>query len=343
MNAGSVLNEKLLEIFTSDYTLPLVKKNKIKDLRPKVIVISGPTAVGKTKLSLMIAKALGGEIISADSMQVYKGMDIGTAKVNLEERSCVTHYLIDIREISEKFNVVDFYFEAHQAIQKILAKGAVPIIVGGTGFYIRALMYGPPSGPPSIANVREKLENEMADKGPQILFDRLKKLDPEYTLTITPNDKQKIIRGLEIITLTDRKVSYFSKQSSSDMQTYDFRCWFLFKSKDILYQAIEKRCDDMIQQGLLTEVKNLKENGLEKNSTACQAIGYRQCLDYLHTLQSDKDWQDFILKFKQASRRYAKRQFTWFKKEALFRWLDMEKVSFDTAAELLIQDYEISF
>lgn len=343
MRAGSTIEEKEHAVFSGQFTLPEKAKIPLKDKLPKVIVISGLTAVGKTKLSLLIAHAIGGEIVSADSMQVYKGMDIGTAKVSLKEREATPHYLIDIREISESFNVVDFYFEAHKAIQEVLARGAVPIVVGGTGFYIRALIYGPPNGPPSITDVRSKFEAEMLDKGPDVMYERLKKIDPDYALTITANDKQKIIRAFEIITLTDRKVSHFSKQTSSEMLSYDFRCWFLYKDKEIIYPSIEARCEQMLKDGFLEEVKTLEKQGLSKNSTASQAIGYRQCLDYLLSSQSEEDWQKFLTAFKQASRRYAKRQFTWFRKETLFRWLDMQAVSFEHAAEMIIQDYEGSF
>ncbi len=343
MYTGATAESKELQIITTDFTLPERKKVPPAEKKPKVIVISGPTAVGKTKLSLLIAHAIGGEIVSADSMQIYRGMDIGTAKITLNDRESIPHYLIDIRDISEKFSVVDFYFEAHKAIQEILSKGAVPIIVGGTGFYIRALIYGPPSGPPSIAHVRDKLESEMLEKGAIPMYEKLKKVDPDYAQTITPNDKQKIIRALEIISLTDRKVSHFSKQISSEMMSYDFRCWFLFRSKELLYPSIEKRCDNMIEQGLLKEVETLEKEGLGKNSTASQAIGYRQCLDYLSSPKTEEDWNRFLVAFKQASRRYAKRQFTWFRREPLFRWLDMGKISFENAAELIIQDYEVSF
>ncbi|MCX6987044.1 MAG: tRNA (adenosine(37)-N6)-dimethylallyltransferase MiaA [Chlamydiae bacterium] len=341
MQAGFTIEEKAIQAFSGEFTLPEMEKIPVPDLRPKVIVLSGPTGIGKTKLSLIIAQALGGEIVSADSMQVYKGMNIGTAKVSPEEQKQIPHHLIDIREISEKFNVVDFYFEAHQAIQKVLARGAVPIVIGGTGFYIRALIYGPPSGPPSIYNVRERLEQEMLEKGSDWMFEKLKKLDPDYASTITQNDKQKIIRGLEIMALTGKKVSDFPKQSSLDRQPYNFRCWFLSKQKELLYPAIEARCDYMIAHGLLEEVKALAIQGLSKNLTASQAIGYRQCLDYLSTDQTQIDWQKFLIAFKQASRRYAKRQFTWFRKEPLFRWLDMDLISSEQAVEIIIQDYEV--
>ncbi len=340
MFVSSAAEEKEI-VISIDFTLPQKEKIPPKEKRPKVIIISGPTAVGKTQLSLYVASILGGEIISADSMQIYRGMDIGTAKASLEQRDSIPHHLIDIRDISEKFNVVDFYFEAHKAIQQVIASGAVPIVVGGTGFYIRALIYGPPNGPPSISEVRDKLEDEMLQKGADVMFERLKKLDPDYAATITINDRQKIIRALEIIYLTDRKVSFFSKQISSEMLSYDFRCWFLYKSKEFLYESIEKRCDKMLENGFIDEVKRLLEEGLARNTTACQAIGYRQCLDYLNTEQKEGDFAGFITAFKQASRRYAKRQFTWFRKEPLFRWLDMEALPFERAAEIIIQDYEV--
>ncbi|MCX6990847.1 MAG: tRNA (adenosine(37)-N6)-dimethylallyltransferase MiaA [Chlamydiae bacterium] len=343
MYAGSTIEDKELQSFSSQFTLPEKKKIPSKEKKPRVIVLSGPTAVGKTKLSLLIAHALGGEIISADSMQVYRGMDIGTAKLLAVDRESVPHYLIDIKDISETFNVVDFYFEAHKVIQQVLALGAVPIVVGGTGFYLRALIYGPPNGPPSISDVRARFELEMQEKGSEALYEKLKKIDPDYALTITANDKQKIVRALEIITVTDRKVSHFSKQTSEEMQSYDFRCWFLYKSKDHLYPIIEKRCEHMIASGLLEEVKELEKRGLSKNTTASQAIGYRQCLDFLTSSQSEGEWQKFLTAFKQASRRYAKRQFTWFRKEPLFRWLDMEANSFEKASEMISQDYETGF
>ena len=343
MYAGSTIEDKELQNSSCQFTLPEKKKSPTKEKKPRIIVLSGPTAVGKTKLSLMVAHALGGEIVSADSMQVYRGMDIGTAKILPLDRESVPHYLIDIKDISEAFNVVDFYFEAHSAIQRVLAQGAVPIVVGGTGFYIRALIYGPPNGPPSISDVRTRFELEMKEKGSEALYEKLKKIDPDYAQTITANDKQKIVRGLEIITVTDRKVSHFSKQTSEEMQAYDFRCWFLYKSKDLLYPIIEKRCEQMIEAGLLQEVKELEKRGLSRNSTASQAIGYRQCLDFLASSQSEGEWQKFLSAFKQASRRYAKRQFTWFRKEPLFRWLDMEANSFEKASEMISQDYESGF
>ncbi|MBS0620029.1 MAG: tRNA (adenosine(37)-N6)-dimethylallyltransferase MiaA [Verrucomicrobia bacterium] len=322
---------------------PQKKKIPAPSQKKKVILIAGPTAVGKTRLSLIVAKAIGGEIISADSMQVYRGMDIGTAKASLEERRQIPHHLIDSRDLDESFNVVEFYEEAMHAMKEIFDKGGVPIIVGGTGFYIHSLIYGPPSGPPSEPELRKSLEAEMKEKGTAVLYERLRVLDPEYAKAITQNDRHKIIRGLEIISLANQKVSELSSVTSENLDLFDFRSWFIHIPREILYQKIEMRCDEMIAAGFVDEVKRLEKEGLRSNRTACQAIGYRQCLDYLDSAQTQEDWDRFIAAFKQASRNLAKRQFTWFKREPLFRWLDLQKVPLETAAEMIIQDYELSF
>jgi len=303
---------------------------------PKVIVLSGPTASGKTALSLRLAKALGGEIVSADSMQVYRGMDIGTAKPTPEEKGDVPHYLIDIRELSEQFNVVDFYYEALDAIRSIHARGKVPIVVGGTGFYIHSLIYGPPQGPPASKSLRKLLEEEIEKFGPEFFYEKLKTLDPEYAAKITKGDKQKLIRAFEIMAQTQQPVSAFS-QTTEWPREFNFRCWFIHWPKEVLYKRIEERCDEMMKGGLIEEVGGLIEKGLERNLSASQAIGYRQCLDYL----KDRDKPRFIALFKQASRRYAKRQFTWFRKEPLFRWLDLNACELEQVVELIIRDYEL--
>lgn len=310
--------------------------------KKKIIIISGPTGVGKTALSLLIAGAVGGEIVSSDSMQVYKGMNIGTAKASPQELASIPHHLIDIRDIDQSFNVMDFWQETTKAIDEICARGHVPIIVGGTGFYMNALIYGPPEGPSSDGAVRLELEKELEERGAFALFQRLRGLDPEYAHTITANDKHKIVRALEIISLTNRKVSEFARKKK-DSQKYNVRCWFLHMSKDVLYRKIEQRCDEMIANGFLEEVRNLEKQGLRNNPSAAQAIGYRQCLEFLSSPQGEDDWSHFVLSFKQASRRYAKRQFTWFRKEPLFRWLNREDVSFERAAEIILQDFELSF
>lgn len=194
--SGTSCKDKELQILLTHFTLPEKEKIPPRSKKKKVIILSGPTGVGKTQLSLTIAKAIGGEVISADSMQVYRGMDIGTAKVSMEERRQVPHHLIDSRDLDESFNVVEFYAEACQSIKEVFAKGAVPIIVGGTGFYIHSLIYGPPSGPASNPALRRELEEEMEKLGADVLFERLKEKDPVYAATITPRDRHKIIRAL---------------------------------------------------------------------------------------------------------------------------------------------------
>jgi len=309
--------------------------------KPKrVIVISGPTGCGKTSFSLKLANAIGGEIISADSMQVYRRMDIGTAKATREERMAVAHHLLDIRDIHESFNVVDFYFEARIAIQQILERGNVPIVVGGSGFYLHALLYGPPSGPPSLPELRQYLEEEIELLGSEALFLRVQQMDPEYAKTITKHDKQKIVRALEIMTITKKKVSKNLWKGRKRPQNYDFHCWFLHRPKPILYERIEKRCDIMLADGLIAEVEDLMEKGLLQNHSASQAIGYRQVLDYLSTSKSEADYIQFVSKFKQATRNYAKRQHTWFRKEPLFRWLDVDLHDPEIVLDTIIKDYE---
>lgn len=344
MKLSDILTEEEeQQLLFTHFTVPQKQKLIPRSKKKKIIVISGPTSVGKTQISLVMAKAIGGQIISADSMQVYRGMDIGTAKVGMMERREVPHHLIDSRDMDESFNVVEFYKEACQAIKEIFDKGAVPIVVGGTGFYIHSLIYGPPTGPACIPHVRQQLEAEMNEKGSLALYDRLKEFDPDYAATITQRDRHKIIRALEIIHVTKDKVSNLLPASSDNLDIYDFRCWFLYQPKELLYPQIDKRCDKMIANGFVDEVKRLEKEGLRNNSSASQAIGYRQCLEYLDSPQTQQDWETFVEEFKRASRRYAKRQFTWFRREPLFRWLNIAKTSLETAAEIIIQDYEQSF
>ncbi|MBS3904097.1 MAG: tRNA (adenosine(37)-N6)-dimethylallyltransferase MiaA [Simkania sp.] len=321
---------------------PLKKRLGEAKRKKKVLVIAGPTAVGKTAVSLRLAEMLGGQIISADSMQVYRGMDIGTAKVSLEERARIPHYLIDIRNINESFNVAQFCNEAHRALRLILQEGAAPLVVGGTGFYIRAFIYGPPSGPPSVPGVRQKIEMELDQLGPVALYDKLKTLDPDYASRITAFDRHKIVRGLEIISITGLKVTEFTACSPEQTEEYDFRCWFLYKPLEVLYKTIEERCDTMIEKGLLSEIKGLIAKGLRGNTSAIQAIGYRQCVEFLDSAQTPEDWALCLREFKKASRHYARRQFTWFRREPLFRWLDMSTRSIEDAAEMIAQDFEVN-
>jgi len=324
--------------------VPLPLKSRVADevRKKKVLVIAGPTAVGKTSISLRIAEMLGGEIISADSMQVYRGMDIGTAKASREERERIPHHLIDIRDVNQPFNVANFCIDAQEALKTIVFKEAVPLVVGGTGFYMRAIIYGPPSGPPSVPEIRQKLEQELSELGPVVLYERLKKLDPDYAIQISSADRHKIIRGLEIISITGLKVTEFTPSSPEQVSNYDFRCWFLYRPLPQLYERIERRCEEMLVEGLLEEVKRLEKSGLRENASASQAIGYRQCLEFIDSEQTPSDWQSCIDKFKKASRHYARRQFTWYRKEPRFRWINVHEKGEEETAELIVQDFELS-
>ena len=321
---------------------PFLYKKKIglNRLNDRVIIISGPTASGKTALSIQIARMLRGEIVSADSVQVYRGMDIGTAKAPLKERMNVPHHLIDICDLSTPFNIMEFYHLATQAIRGILARGAVPIVVGGAGFYLRSLFYGPPQGPPASIEVRQKLEKDIKKYGAKTLYEKLCMIDPKYGQTINHCDRHKIIRSLEIITLTGKRVSDFpTRVISNKPKEFDLRCWFIYFPKDPLFSRIEMRCDEIISQGFIEEVKGLIKLGLWDNASAAQAVGYRQCLKFLNSSQRSKDWECFVWEFKKASRRYAKRQFTWFRREPLFRWIDLDIYGYNKAIDMILQNY----
>lgn len=322
---------------------PLEKKDplKAKKSKKKIILLAGPTGCGKTQLSINLSQCLGNcEIVSADSMQVYRGMDVGTAKISLEEQSKIPHHLIDIRDVNNPMNVVDFYYASRECIKDIISRGNIPLVVGGSGFYFRALLYGPPNGPPSVPFVRQKLEDELENKGIDFLFDKLQKLDPLYAASITYGDKHKIVRALEIITLTKEPVSNLTWKTRSVPDDYDYRCWFVHRPREHLYKRIDKRCEKMIENGLIEEVERLK-NDLALNPSASQAIGYKQTLDYLKTQRTETDFKHFIETFKTASRHYAKKQFTWFRSEPIFKWLNIDLHDFETAAEIIVQDYKL--
>ncbi|CCB89591.1 tRNA (adenosine(37)-N6)-dimethylallyltransferase MiaA [Simkania negevensis] len=333
------MHDGIVQHEAPDY-LPYRQRNRDPHLNKRVIVIAGPTAAGKSRLAFEMAKLIDGEIISADSVQVYRGMDIGTAKVSTQEMLQIPHHLIDICDLHESFNVMQFYEQATTAMREILRRERTPIVVGGTGFYLHSLIYGPPEGPPASPEIREKLEEDMEKFGPEALYERLRQYDSEYANTINFRDRHKIIRALEIIALTGKKVSDFKGPREAKVtQEFDFRCWFLYFPTEILYPRIEMRCDEMIAQGFIEEVEGLQEL-LRHNITAAQAIGYRQCLNFLETERTDSDWERFVWEFKKASRRYAKRQFTWFRKEPLFRWVDIDIHGYQKVLELILQDYE---
>ncbi len=285
----------------------------------KIIAILGPTASGKTSIGIELAKKIGGEIISCDSMQVYKYMDIGTAKPTREEVNDVKYHLIDIVYPDEDFNAGIYEKLAKEKINEVIKEKKIPIIIGGTGLYFRALRYGL-HDIPKDEKIRKALENIAKEEGIKVLYYELLSLDPEYAKTIGPTDKKRIIRALEVIKISGEKFSRLSKTWREDTDfSKKFLVFVLYKERPILYQDIEKRVDQMIDKGLVDEVKALLDMGYSKDLNALSAIGYKEIIDYLEGKYSIEDAAYLI---KKNTRHYAKRQFIWFRKEKDAIWID---------------------
>ena len=278
----------------------------------KLVIITGPTAVGKTSISIKLAKAINGEIISADSMQIYKYMDIGSAKIKPEEMCGIKHYLIDELEPSEDFNVYLFKEMALDALKKIYTNGHIPIVVGGTGFYIQALLYDIDFTKEDNSEVRAKYEELARQIGPVALHKMLEDKDPEYAKTVHYNNVKKVIRALEFIELNNTKFSDFNNEQRNNSSPYDFNYFVLTDERENIYSNIEKRVDIMVNEGLLEEVKGLKAMGLTKDQNSMQGLGYKEILDYLDGICS---FEEAVAKIKLETRHFAKRQLTWFRRE----------------------------
>ena len=289
-------------------------------MKPKVVVIVGPTASGKTALSIELAKRINGEIISSDSMQIYKDMDIGTAKVTKEEADGIKHYLVDCVSPDERYTVSDFKKDAEKAIEEILAKGKTPIVVGGTGLYVNSLIYGIEY---QDMNFDEKYRNELMEKaeteeGLKKLWEEASKIDPEAMLKISLNDKKRIVRVLEIFKATGKTKTEQEILSRQKGVKYDYKVFGITMERGKLYSRINLRVDLMIEKGLEEEVRNLV-NKYTKFPTAMQGLGYKEVVEYF---EGDLTREEMIDKIKQESRRYAKRQLTWFRKNKETIWLD---------------------
>ncbi len=288
-------------------------------MEKKVIAILGPTASGKTAIGIEIAKKIGGEIVSCDSMQVYKYMDIGTAKPTQKEIGDIEYHLIDIIYPDEDFNAGIYEKLAKKKIKEIKDKGRIPIIVGGTGLYFRVLRYGL-HHIPKDKKIREILEERARTEGIETLYKELSFLDPEYVTKINPNDKKRIIRALEVIKISGKKFSELSKSWEENTNfAKNFLVFILYKERAILYKAINKRVDKMIKEGLVSEVETLLRMGYSKNLNALSAIGYKEIIDYLEGKYSLEEAINLI---KKNTRHYAKRQFIWFRKEKDAIWID---------------------
>ena len=289
-------------------------------MKPKVIVIVGPTASGKTSLSIELAKKINGEIVSCDSMQIYKDMNIGSAKPTVEEMQGIPHYVLDEVEPTKRFSVADYKKRAEEAIEKILAKRKTPIVVGGTGLYANSLIY---SIEYDDIKLDEKYRNNLmeianTEEGLKKLYEEAKKIDGKAMEKISPNDKKRIIRILEIYNATGKNKTEQEIESRKNEVKYDYKVFGINMERSLLYERINKRVDIMINQGLIEEVKNLIKK-YPKFPTAMQAIGYKEIVEYLN---NEITKEEAIEKIKQETRRYAKRQITWFKRIENIIWLD---------------------
>lgn len=286
-----------------------------------VIVIVGPTASGKTKLSIALAKELGGEIISADSMQIYKYMDIGTAKPTNEEREGIKHYLMDEVLPSSDFSVAQFKTLAYKYIEEILEKGKTPIVVGGTGLYINSLIYNIEfSKTTSDLVYRKKLQDEAFDKGHEYLYNMLQNVDAKTAKKLHVNDTKRIIRALEVFHVTGNTISYYNELSKNKSPEYNFIILGLKVDRQVLYERINLRVEKMFDEGLLKEVEKLVDLGYDKYCVPMQGIGYKEMLSFVNGEVNLNEAMDMI---KQATRRYAKRQNTWFKRLDNVKWFDV--------------------
>lgn len=289
--------------------------------KPKVLVIVGPTASGKTALGVALAQRLNGEIISADSMQIYKYMNIGTAKVTPEEMQGIPHHLVDCVLPDEEFSVASFKAAALDAIETILAKGKLPIILGGTGLYVNSLtLPWDFQKKDSDEKIRWRLTAEAEILGKEALYERLKSVDPVTAEIVHPNNLNRVIRALEIYELTGKPKSYFDEETKKQVVPYNYIMLGLDWEREILYDRINRRVDLMIGDGLIDEAKMLVERGYDWNLTALKAIGYKELKPYL---EGDSSLEEVVTILKRDSRHYAKRQMTWFRKDERINWLKM--------------------
>jgi tRNA dimethylallyltransferase len=292
-----------------------------------LIVLAGPTAVGKTALSIALAKAVGGEIISCDSMQVYKYVDIGSAKITPEEMQGVPHYLVDVLEPDEEFHVAKFVAMAKEAMQEIYAKGHIPIAVGGTGFYIQALLYDTDfTEEEKDEAYRQELEDYATTYGNEALFQKLREVDPASCLTIHPNNRKRVIRALEYYKLHQSPISAHNEQQHQKTSPYNFCYFVLNDDREKLYAGIDKRVDAMMEQGLWQEVQQLYNRGYRKDMVSMQGLGYKELLD---VVTGEDTLEHAIYKIKRDTRHFAKRQLTWFRSKEEVIWINKPEFDYD--------------
>lgn len=296
-----------------------------------LIILTGPTAVGKTALSIGLAKAVDGEIISADSMQVYRKMNIGTAKIQQSEMQGVRHHLIDILDPGEDFNVVLFKKYALEAMKDIYSRGKIPVVVGGTGFYIQALLYDINfEDNDNDMSYRAELQTIAAEHGNSYIHDMLAGVDPESAEKIHENNVKRVIRALEFYKKTGTKISEHNEAESQKESPYNFEYFVLNDDRQKLYDRIDRRIDIMLEDGLLDEVRSLVDEGYSRDLVSMQGLGYKEMIDYI---QERYTLDEAVYTLKRDTRHFAKRQVTWFKREKQVTWVN--KNEFDSEADIL--------
>ena len=305
-------------------------KQQYKTKKP-LIILTGPTAVGKTKLSIELAKAVNGQMISADSMQVYRHMDIGTAKIRPEEMQGIPHYLIDVLDPWESFDVVRFQTMSKEALEKIYTAGAIPIVVGGTGFYIQALLYNIDFDEnDSETGYRSELQSFADRHGVEALHDRLRQVDEKSADMIHPNNIKRVIRALEFYHQTGTRISEHNETQRQKESPYRFVYFVLDDERERIYRRIDQRIDQMLDQGLVAEVKQLRDMGCTRDMVSMQGLGYKEILAYL---DGECTLEEAVYILKRDTRHFAKRQLTWFRREHEVRWIERQEYP-DEAAML---------
>ena len=296
-------------------------------MKKPLIVLTGPTAVGKTKLSIALAKAVNGEIISADSMQVYKYMDIGSAKIREEEMQGIRHYLVDELLPEEEFHIVRFQQMAKTAMEEIYAKGKIPILVGGTGFYIQAVTRDIDfTEAEQDDGYRKELEALASEKGNEYLHRMLEKVDPKSAKEIHANNVKRVIRALEFYHQNHTPISSHNQEHKEHTSPYNLVYFVLNAPRELLYERIDKRVDEMLEKGLVDEVRRLKEMGYQKGMVSMQGLGYKEILSYL---EGEYPLEEAVRILKRDTRHFAKRQLTWFRREPEVTWVNKDEFDYD--------------
>ena len=301
------------------------KAGLIMEMRP-LVILTGPTAVGKTNLSIRLAQEIGGEIISADSMQVYRHMDIGSAKIRPEQMQGIRHYLIDILEPEEEFHVAEFQKRCKEAMEQIYAAGKIPILTGGTGFYIQSVLYDIDFSEEEKGGIRKRLEKAAGTpEGAAALYGRLKQVDPEAAAQIHPNNIKRLIRALEFYEETGKRISVHNAEERKKEAAYNACYFVLTDEREKLYQKIEQRIDQMLKEGLVDEVRSLKERGLSRKNVSMQGLGYKEILSYL---EGEYSLKEAVYILKRDTRHFAKRQLTWFRRERDVIWIEKNRFAY---------------